>query len=767
MRTRDRAALVLVAIAVTFGCLALGGAPRWAACTAALAAIASAIPFVTSQRTATSISRLLLLPAAAVLFTAIQLVPLPVAIAELVAPSKLALVRDNAAAWNDPAPSWVFASYDPPATLVELAKYCGYLVLAWTCVRLSANRRARRWLAMIAAGVPGLVAFVTLAHLAVGATALYGFVDPGFRPRLLGPLFGVNHLASLMSIAVPVAAALGLTARGLPRLGWFLVAAATAGVAMLTGSRGGVVGLIAALVVAAALVLIQRRGETKSLAVSLPAGIIAGCVVVLLAAFTAGTVARELQRTTLDELQDPRSKYQVWGDAMPLVTENAWLGIGRGAFEPAFTPYSPTSFSTYGYAENTYLQILLDWGIPAALVLGFLLVAATATAAKRWRKGPIEAAVIGSLAGLAVHEIADFSLEVPAVAMIAIVSASILFPERLAFAGKDGTRTSPKIIGPRVALLTAAVAVVALALSPLGRTARRDEAAIASAKELPATIERARAASARHPADYAILARGAAALERADDGRALSVVRRALSRNPRHSAIHRLAARMLVRANALHNAAAEFALAIRHARDPRPIVADVLQVYASPQEAARALPTDIERLDLVHRALNEHPEVASAHLARVAVLHPSHPRPHEMLASVALTGGNAAQAVKSAERAWELEPTPARARLVGRSLVATGDTPRALTFLRAAADQFAATPASERVPLLVTLADTHLDAGDPAEAKRVLESARSSAQPFRHLRILLHVRMATVEEKLGNAHQAQWERDRARELGQR
>jgi O-antigen ligase len=714
----------------------------------------------------------LLLISAGTAFTLLQLVPLPTPIGELLFPAKLALVQDNAAAWGAPTPGWVMASYDPPATLVELAKMCGYLALAWTCVRLASNRQARRWLAVVAAAVPALVAIVTLAHLGTGARKLYGVVDPGFSPRILGPLFGVNHLASLLSIAVPLSLVLALNTRGAARIGWLSAAAAAAGVALLTGSRGGVVGLVAGLVVTITILMIQRRTVATDhrvpLAISLPAGIVAGCTVVLLAIFTAGTVAGELQRTTLDELEDPRSKFQVWGDAMPLVEENRWVGIGRGAFEAAFTPQTPTSFSTYGYVENTYLQVLLDWGLPAAMVLVLLLVAATSAAARRWRKGPIEAAVIGGLVGLAVHELADFSLELPAIAMVVIVAASILFPERLGTAtDADGARTrvvAPKVLWMRAGLLASGVLISAVALSPLGHTARADEAEIVSARDASEKIDRARVASARHPADYAILGRAAAAMYDLGDERALPLVRRALARNPRHGAVHYLAARILLSSNAPNNAATEFALAARYSRDPRPIVTDVLGLFESAREAARALPTDLERLELIQRALQARPDVALAHAARATALYPKQPKAHELLATAALAAGDPERAVAAAQTAWQLVPTPPRAQLLGRSLLAAKDVPGAVALLQSAADQLTSAPAAERVPLLITLADALVAADDLAAAKAALETAGTMAESFKNLRIQVHAKMAVLEDKMGNAHQAQWERERAREL---
>jgi hypothetical protein len=143
VRSRDRIAVAAVAVALGFAGVAFGGATRWAACLAALLAVGSALPHLTSRRTASRLSPLVVLVLIAVVGTALQLVPLPMAIAEIVAAEKLALVRDHARALGETPPIWTVASHDPPATLVELAKLIGYLGLAWGATRIAAQRRAR------------------------------------------------------------------------------------------------------------------------------------------------------------------------------------------------------------------------------------------------------------------------------------------------------------------------------------------------------------------------------------------------------------------------------------------------------------------------------------------------------------------------------------------------------------------------------------------------------------------------------------------------
>ena len=768
MRPRDRAALILVAIALSWSCLAVGGAPRWAAVTGALLAVATAVPYVTSRRDATTISPMLWPLAIMAGLTALQLVPLPIALAEQLVPAKVALVRANAHAWGEGAPGWVLASHDPPATLVELAKLVGYLALAWTCVRLAAERACRHWLVTIAAGVATTAALITIVHHFLGLDLLYGLYRPSARLPVLGPLIGVNHLASLLTLAVPLAISLAVRGRGLERYGWIAAALVLAGTGILTGSRGGLLGLAAALVVVATVLVVQRRAGSDTsrrvpMSLTLPAVAAIGGAIVLTAVLTGGTLSRELAGTSLDELEEPEGKYQVWVRAAHLSVDNHWLGVGKGGFEPAFTPHAATVAISYSHVENGYLQAIVDWGVPGAAALFLALLLAARVAARRWRQGPLEAGALAAVAALAVHELADFSIELPAVAMTIIVAAAILLPARLAAAHRDDrphARGVPRaVVRLRAGAIAAAVIVVGLAASPLGRAAPADAQRVLETP--PAErLAVARAAFARHPADHVLAARAAEALLARRDARAVKVIARAMAMRSEHPGLHRLAGRILAATGRADQAATEFATASRLARDVRPVVADVLTVYREPAQIAEALaadPRQAAQIALVLRQRNR-PDAALAYAARTAYLNARDARAQAVLAEHALAAGEHATAAAAAEIAWARNPTARNATLVGEAMLGTGQAARGIPILTGALARTVTESAFERVRLYGTLADLHLAAGDAAGAKPVLERAGEIAGNDPGLRVLVHLRLAKVEDALGNTNQAAWER---------
>jgi hypothetical protein len=532
VRSRDRIAVAAVAVALGFAGVAFGGATRWAACLAALLAVGSALPHLTSRRTASRLSPLVVLVLIAVVGTALQLVPLPMAIAEIVAAEKLALVRDHARALGETPPIWTVASHDPPATLVELAKLIGYLGLAWGATRIAAQRRARPWLAAAVVGAAALIALVTLAHRLVGATAVYGSFTMPERGGAPGPIINPNHLASLTALAAPLAFALGLHWRGRLRAAALLAALMLAATAFLTGSRGGAVGLLAGAVVTGIVLVAQRRAgvvdddRRAPVAITIPAAIVAACAVALLGTVAARDVVHQVGSTELTELSERGSKYQVWGQAAPMIAEHRWLGVGRGSFEPAFTRRSPIAELTYSHVENSYLQAAVDWGVPIALALALAVLALGRAALRRWRHGPLEAGALGALTAVAVHELADFSLELPVVAMATLATAAVLAPSRLGTGEDRHAPVSRPVLLRRLAAVVVAVAIIGLAALPLGRAAAVERAALP-----PAASDGAVAAAIRvlhrHPSDALAAGHLAAALWARRDPRAPAVIGRA------------------------------------------------------------------------------------------------------------------------------------------------------------------------------------------------------------------------------------------------
>jgi O-antigen ligase/tetratricopeptide (TPR) repeat protein len=764
MRSRDVAALVAVAVALTLTTALVGGATRWAALAAVVLALATAVPHLGSRRTASRPGPLLRLVGLAGALTALQLVPMPEMIAEIVIRPRLELARGHAAAFGEPLPTWTVASYDPPATLVELTKLAGYLALAWTAGRLAAQRRARPWLAACVVAAAAIAVAIGAAHLAVGADRLYGvFAEPP-PDHVTGPLVNDNHFASLCALAAPLALGLALAWSGRLRAAAALAGLVLAAAALLSGSRGGALALAAGLAVTAILLVLQRRTGTDDDAdhrrrrSAFPAAIIAGSIVLILGLVVTSDVTDELRDTRLSELAEPRSKYQVWTAALPLVGDNRWLGIGKGAFETTYPTVAPVGDVTFSHAENSYLQAVIDWGVPGAAALLVLVLVLGREALRRWRHGPLEAGALGGLTAVALHELVDFSLELPAVAMATICVAAIVAPARV---GTDGAPLERRTRVLRHGGLALAGLLVVLAAA-LGGSAVRDRARLPADSEGDAGP--ARAALARHPADGLAAGHAAQALFAVRDQRAVAVVARALSLRPKNSGLHRLAARMLVAGARPAQAQLEYRLALAWCddREATDILDEIVARFPDPAAAANALPTEPRQSWRLQKLLaaRGRTEVALAYAARVLVFEPGRADAHLDLALAALRLGRHSLAREHALAAHRAAPTTTTALTLARAQAATGERPAAIATLRAApATRDAITAADVAAELAAHLRAT----GDLEGARQVLLAA-IDATPAPAIEAVLRRHFADVEEAMGNPRRAELERRLADEL---
>ncbi|MBE7450866.1 MAG: O-antigen ligase family protein [Kofleriaceae bacterium] len=687
MRTRDRAAAAVVGLGLAATALLLGGAPRWAACLSSALLVVGALVYATSRRRETGLAPLVALLAVIAAVTAAALVPLPEMIADQVARPRLELVHDHAAAFEEARPTWTVASYDPPATLVELAKLAGYVALAWLASRLAAERAARAWLATAVVGAPLLVGLVIAGHAALGADRLYGWFVSPVPGQLPSPIINANHLAALAALACPLALGLGVHARGRPRLAALAAMLTLIAMAVGTGSRSGAVGLVAGLLATmTALVLLRRSQEPERRhprLMTAMALIAVSCAVVLLVVFTGGTLSQEVQATQLAELGRERSKFQVWGLSLQLVQENPWLGIGRGAFETTFPRVGVVGDTTYSHAESSFLQLVIEWGIPGALLVTALALAIARRAVRRGRHGPLEAGALGAVVSILVHDLADFSLELPVVAMAVIVASSLLLPVRLRASAASGPEVRRSMI-VRATLVVAGLAVIATAASSCGRSAREDRDRIAAATGDRFAL--ARAALRRHPADGLVAGHAAQALFAQRSPRTAHVASRALYLQPNHPGLHHLAARVLAASQRPRQAQVEFALALRWARRIDPILDDLLRVFPTAEDAARCLPLELRHVSRLRSALaqRERGDVTLAYLRRMVALFPTDLGAQLALAQQAIALGRPEEALGPAALVHDQRPSAASALALAQARAATGHPAEAIELLRRA-----------------------------------------------------------------------------------
>ncbi len=284
---------------------------------------------------------------------------------------------------------WAMAVALPSSLgLSALGLLAGAVLLVWAGADAATRPAAVQLFAWFAAGLllAGLLsAGVALAQVFAPGWGEGGLIAvSGLAGRAVGNLRQPNHLCSLLQWAL-IALVL------LAELRWLKPAMAVAMVVLLvwavelTASRTGAAGL-ALLALWGAL---DRRlsRHARWLLLAMP--------VVYLVAFGAmaawghfehqsiGAAAR-LQAES-SGIDSPNTRGRIWANALALVAQQPWLGVGFGEFNFAWSltpfPGRPTAF--FDHTHNLPLQLAVELGLPlAALVLAL----SSAALWRAWRR---------------------------------------------------------------------------------------------------------------------------------------------------------------------------------------------------------------------------------------------------------------------------------------------------------------------------------------------------------------------------------------------
>lgn len=527
-------------------------------------------------------------------YCAFQAVPLPAGWVAVLSPGAHEVWSGALRAFREPGPRLMSLSLDPGASLVEALKWASYagVLVASNDVR---SRFGSSWLSALVFVSGGLVALVTLVHGVLDAKTIYGLYVPSFAVERWsrGPLLNSNNLAGYANLALFCGLSLWRSPRNpLPR--WALAAGGVAlvVVTVLSGSRAGVATLIGGLLILGFHAAWLGRG-------SFGASVGLSATALSLAVTAVAAMADERLYQTLFSA-DATRKLSVFRHTLSMIADFPLFGVGRGAFESAFSPYyEPPEgdfASIYAHAENLPLQVVSEWGAPVGGVA--LLVFAVSFARALWRcRRDAAAATLGvGIAVVLLQNFADLGLEIPAL-MIALSVVWAALAERVA----PGAARSWGRVGLPVVV---AVAVLVLGFAPAFHGVQEERAEVTRrlgstnlrlAKERAELREWLRGASARHPAEpYFAFVTGLIA-HHGEDQDPLPALGRALERSPYSGQSHLLLAHVLERRGARRQALLHLRLAARYDRLVRAAVIERAVAWTKDgAELASVLPRDPE-----------------------------------------------------------------------------------------------------------------------------------------------------------------------------
>jgi O-antigen ligase len=336
-------------------------------------------------------------------------------------------------------------SADPHATWREALKLlavAAFFLVCYNTYRTRAQAQRALW-TMIATGTLvslfGIVQRVTWNH------RLYWIGPEIEHGAPFGPFVNRAHFAGLMVVIVPLALALVIARTRLaskpntrrhrrPRT-WgdrlrewnsreadstnlipFLVLV-MGGAALVSGSRGGVVALLAALVAMTVGSLAHGRswsGRATGLA-------LLTILIVLAGVWIGGDIFYGTVERLAAELERPEESTRVliWADALGLWRDAPVLGTGLATFGVAFprfrTIQAPLVFT---HAESDWVQLLTDTGVVGLALalagvasLGLALLGRYRHADSRWARALALAGLV-ALGGTVVQGIANYNLPI-------------------------------------------------------------------------------------------------------------------------------------------------------------------------------------------------------------------------------------------------------------------------------------------------------------------------------------------------------------------
>jgi O-antigen ligase len=341
-------------------------------------------------------------------------------------------------------PSWRTLSADPYETRFFALQLSALVMCGLFLFRYISS--ARRLLIVInvviviavASAVFGVVRQTTQHSLGFGLPLLQ--LDQGY-----GQFINRNHFAFLMEMAFGLTLGI-ILGGGVKRDQVLLYLAALIPVwtaLVLCSSRGGLVAMLAQVIVAAFLVSGFLRGRhaasrtntaesrSKVLKILKSSPVRVGLFLVLVCGVVFGTLYLggdqlasriEQSRTELSgdstELHQSVKRNETWAMTLKMFAAHPILGVGMGAYwvaVPAF--HDGSGILTPQEAHNDYLELLASGGL-VGLAIGAWFLFAVAKNAKanlassdRLRRAACLGACIG-IAGVAVHSLVDFGLHI-------------------------------------------------------------------------------------------------------------------------------------------------------------------------------------------------------------------------------------------------------------------------------------------------------------------------------------------------------------------
>jgi len=263
------------------------------------------------------------------------------------------------------------------------------------------------------------------------------------RYSVFGPFVNHNHFAGYMAMLMPVPLGLMLRAvRGPVQLLYGFVTVLMGTATIMSGSRSGVISLVAALGLMAVLNRRSRRPMDDQLPTKRFVFWRAWPIAVVTLAMIAGVVwigatpiierfggaVDQLLRSGTPDV----SRATMWNETIKIIRDHPILGTGLGTYHTVYPSYATTE-NLFGldYAHNDYLQILADGGAVGGVIAAWFIIVIFSNVYRGLQsRDPLFAGL--ALAGGAgifavlVQSLSDTNLQIPSNALLFLVLSGVV-----------------------------------------------------------------------------------------------------------------------------------------------------------------------------------------------------------------------------------------------------------------------------------------------------------------------------------------------------
>ncbi len=320
------------------------------------------------------------------------------------------------------------APFSTETTAIHYLALCFFFSVV--LVNLDSAARLRKMVAVIT--VFGFVfAFFAILQSVLSPNKIYGIYETKFVMPF-GSFVNRHNFASYMEMTMSLPLGMmfvGAVARDKRLL--YITAITLMGTALLlSGSRGGLISLLAEIILL--IILTTGRKSRKNLflkvalALVLVTGVIGGAI------FVGGDTSLTRFAETAASQDVTTDRMHIWAVTIKVIENSLPFGAGLGAFAQAYTPYDTyNGLARVEQAHNDYLQVLADAGL-VGLALGALFLFwffrdgfRNTRVSNVFRRGVVIGAFAGCFAIL-VHSVFDFVLHTTAISILFLLLLAML-----------------------------------------------------------------------------------------------------------------------------------------------------------------------------------------------------------------------------------------------------------------------------------------------------------------------------------------------------